>query len=325
MVGNIKVSVVIGTYNHGRYIADCIQSVLNQTYKQFEIIVIDDGSTDNTADVVRPFLDKITYIHQKNSGRAASRNAGIRQARYDWVAFLDADDLWDENKLEKQVAAVTAHPEIDLLVTNACWFNESGIVKADYFKTMNLMPLQKQKREGSLIKFEERLFPLFIDENFVNLSSVLVKKDCLIKEGLFDEALPRAQDRDLWLRMSRHCRFAALDEILTRSRQHTLSDGPKTIVPYLSRVTLFEKAYHSEGEFENRYRRELASRVGRCHFDLGHFYFFRENDFPKARQEFRLSYDYGYRPAILPLYITATYFPRGIIIGLRRFKNLFRW
>jgi len=318
------VSVVIGTYNHGRFIADCIRSVLNQTYRNLEIIVVDDGSTDNTSEVVRQFQDKIIYIYQKNSGRAASRNAGIRQAKYDWIAFLDADDLWVEDKLEKQILAVTAHPEIDFLVTNACWFNEHGIVKSDYFKTMGLLPIQKQEQLGSLVIFKEKLFPLFIDENFVNLSSVLVKKNALIKEGLFDECLPRAQDRDLWLRMSRHYRFAAIYEILTRSRMHTLADGPKTIVPYLSRVMLFEKAYKENGEFENLYRKELATRVGRCHFDLGHFYFFRENDYPKARHEFLLSRKYGHRPVPLYLYLGATHIPKSLIIGLRRLKNLFK-
>ena len=324
MGSDIMVSVVIGTYNHGQFIADCIKSVLNQSYKRFEIIVVDDGSTDNTSEVIKQFQGNITYIYQKNSGRAASRNAGIRQAKYDWVAFLDADDLWVQDKLEKQVAAIMSHPNIDLLVTNACWFNEKGIVKADYFQTMNLLPAQKQERIGSLVIFEERLYSLFIDENFVNLSSVLVRKECLTKEGLFDERLPRAQDRDLWLRMSRHCNFAAIYEILTHSRMHTLSDGPRTIVPYLSRVTLFEKAYHENGDFENKYRNQLATRVGSCHFELGHFYFFRENNYPNARKEFQLSHKFGHRPFVLYLYMMATYVPKSFIIGLRKAKNSFK-
>jgi glycosyltransferase involved in cell wall biosynthesis len=318
------ISVIIGTYNHGRYIASCIESVLAQTYGKCEIIIIDDGSTDNTAEVVKPYQDRVNYHHQQNQGRGASRNAGIRMANHEWIAFLDADDLWEPTKIEKQVAAIVAHPDIDLIVTNACWFDNDRVVKADYFKTMRLFHQQKIERHGTLGIFSEPLYPLFIDENFVNLSSVLVRKKSLYDEGLFDATLPRAQDRDLWLRLSRRYKFAFIDEILTRSRVHSLADGPTTIVPAISRVQLFEKALAFGSEWEKRCEARLRHRVGHCHYDLAHFHFYRENDLKAARKELKLAMSFGYNNATVRAHYVATFFPVGLITALRKLVRAVR-
>lgn len=318
------ISVIIGTYNHGRYIASCIESVLAQTYGKCEIIIIDDGSTDNTAGVVKPYQDRVNYRHQQNQGRGASRNAGIRMASHEWIAFLDADDLWEPTKIEKQVAAIVAHPDIDLIVTNACWFDNDRVVKADYFKTMRLFHQQKIERHGTLGIFTEPLYPLFIDENFVNLSSVLVRKKSLYDEGLFDATLPRAQDRDLWLRLSRRYKFAFIDEILTRSRVHSLADGPTTIVPAISRVQLFEKALAFGSEWEKKCETRLRHRVGHCHYDLAHFHFYRENDLKAARRELKLAMSFGYNNATVRVHYFATYFPVGLITAMRKLVRTVR-
>lgn len=318
------ISVIIGTYNHGRYIASCIESVLAQTYGECEIIIIDDGSTDNTAEVVKPYQDRVNYRHQQNQGRGASRNAGIRMASHEWIAFLDADDLWEPTKIEKQVAAIVAHPDIDLIVTNACWFDNDRVVKADYFKTMRLFHQQKIERHGTLGIFTEPLYPLFIDENFVNLSSVMVRKKSLYDEGLFDATLPRAQDRDLWLRLSRRSKFAFIDEILTRSRVHSLGDGLTTIVPAISRVQLFEKALAFGSDWEKKYELRLRHRVGHCHYDLAHFHFYRENDLKKARLEFEKAMSFGFTNINVRLHYVATFFPVGLITAMRKLVRTIR-
>lgn len=315
------VSVVIGTYNHGKYLPSCIDSVLNQTYTNFEIIVIDDGSTDDTQEIIKPYLDKITYKYQENQGRGASRNAGIELAQYPWVAFLDADDLWVEDKLEKQIQAVTNHPEIDLLVTNACWFDGDKIVQSDYFKSMNLFHKQPVADYGHLHIFTDKLFELFIDENFVNLSSVLVKKDCLYDIGLFDATLPRAQDRDLWLRLSRQYTFAYHDEILTKSRTHTLGDGLRTIHPYLSRIQLFEKAYNFGSELEKQFEGKLKRRLSMCHYELGYFYFFKLEELKKAREQFAKALEYDTSCPNAGMYKTASYIPKPVFRMIRSLKR----
>ncbi len=315
------VSVIICSYNHGRFLPSCINSVLNQSYANFEIIVIDDGSTDNTKEFIKPYLNRITYRYQENQGRGASRNTGINLAQYRWIAFLDADDLWVPDKLEKQIKAVTEHPEIDLLVTNACWFDGDTIVQKDYFKSMNLFHKQPVDHYGHLHIFTDKLYELFIDENFVNLSSVLVRKSCLYDIGLFDVALPRAQDRDLWLRLSRIYTFAYLDEILTKSRTHSLNDGLRTIYPYLSRIQLFEKAYKFESDLEGKHETRLRKRLARCHFDLGHFFLFKLKELQKARGQFKKALEYDPACPNARFYSNVTYIPRPIFNGLRWLKR----
>src|SRR3989304_595361 len=106
-----RVSVIIPTYNTAHYIAPAVESVLGQTYQDTEIIVVDDGSTDNTRTVLTPYMDRIQYIVQDNKGRSEARNRGIHQSQGEFIAFLDADDLWLPDKLSQQVAALDEHEQ----------------------------------------------------------------------------------------------------------------------------------------------------------------------------------------------------------------------
>src|SRR5207249_11176371 len=112
---NKMVSVVIATYNCRRYVGEAVESALAQSYQPIEVIVVDDGSTDGTAEELRPFKDRIRYLVQANQGPAAARNHGIRAARGEYVAFLDADDLWAPSKIEKQVAAMEKSDKIGVV------------------------------------------------------------------------------------------------------------------------------------------------------------------------------------------------------------------
>ncbi|MCK4819314.1 glycosyltransferase family 2 protein, partial [bacterium] len=107
-----NVSVIIPTCNRAEYITQAIDSVLAQTYTDYEIIVVDDGSTDNTKEVMEPYMDRIRYIYQENAGVSAARNTGIKAAKGDWVAFLDSDDEWLPGKLAVQIRAVERHPQL---------------------------------------------------------------------------------------------------------------------------------------------------------------------------------------------------------------------
>jgi glycosyltransferase involved in cell wall biosynthesis len=111
------VSCIVAVFNGERYLEEALRSILDQTYRPLEVIVVDDGSTDGTADVVARFGPRIRAVHQPNAGPAAARNRGLADARGDWVAFLDADDLWHPEKLTRQAARLRARPELDLSVT----------------------------------------------------------------------------------------------------------------------------------------------------------------------------------------------------------------
>lgn len=111
----MNISVIIPTYNHGKYISEAIDSVLSQICEPFEIIVIDDGSTDNTTEIIKPYLSRIQYLQQKNGGISSARNTGIQQAKGNYLAFLDADDKWSHDKLQRQIQAMQKNPELDMV------------------------------------------------------------------------------------------------------------------------------------------------------------------------------------------------------------------
>jgi len=186
-------SVVIPTFNSERFIISTIVSVLNQSYKDFEIIVSDDGSTDKTIEVVITIFKEYSFnefaiIANNHLGPGAARNAGISKAKGEWISFLDSDDVWEKNKLSVIHNLISKNDKIDLYCHSekAILLNKSEVAY-DYYKQLdNKVPL----------------FLSFFRQNALSTSAVTVKKRILIEAGLFDDSLPSAQDYDLWLRIS---------------------------------------------------------------------------------------------------------------------------
>ena len=202
-----KVSVVMPTYNRAHLIGRAIQSVLNQTYQDFEIIVVDDGSMDNTEKVIREFQKKdkrILYIqHEKNKGEAAARNTGIEVAKGEYIAFQDSDDEWLPEKLEKQMRVfATAPPEVGVVYT--------GFWRIENDKKVYIPFSWVKRKEGDI--YEELL-----KANFIGTPVAIVRKECFEKAGLFDEMLPHLVDWELWIRISKFYEFKCVDEPLLTS------------------------------------------------------------------------------------------------------------
>jgi glycosyltransferase involved in cell wall biosynthesis len=207
---NPTVSVIIPTYNRENLIVRAIYSVLKQTYQDFEIIVVDDGSTDHTEDVIRQLQNKekrIIYIkNKKNKGAATARNTGISEAKGKYVAFQDSDDEWLSGKLEKQMKMFKKAPlEIGVIYTGF-WRIEGD--KKEYIPSDKII-----KKEGD-IHIE------LLKGNFVTTQSIVVRKECFGKVGMFEEDLPRLQDWELVLRLSKYYHFKCIDEPLLVSH-HT--------------------------------------------------------------------------------------------------------
>jgi len=205
MKNKSKVSVIIPTYNRANLLHRAIKSVLNQTWQDLEIIVVDDGSTDNTEEDVKRFGDqRIRYIrHKKNKGSAVARNYGIKIARGEYIAFQDSDDEWLPEKIEKQMEIFKTAPSKIGVVYTGLWRIENN-------KKIYIPSSEISKKEGDIHN------ALFI-KNFVTLPSAVVKKECFKTVGLFDENLPRLQDWDLWIRISKHYQFKFIDEPLVIS------------------------------------------------------------------------------------------------------------
>lgn len=199
----MKISVVITCYNYGKYIAGCIDSVLSQTYENFEIIVVNDGSTDDTGEVIKGFLSnaKISYIEQPNAGQANAKNNGIRHAKGELIAFLDADDIWRRTKLEKQIK-LFSDPDIGVVYSRHKYIDSDGKVLDAELTGKHLQP-----RSGNVTGY------LFYD-NFVPFSSSIVRRKCLEMFGGFDESLSMSIDWDLWLKISTQFKFSFVDEPL---------------------------------------------------------------------------------------------------------------
>lgn len=234
------VSVLITTYNYARFIPAAIESVMSQTLKPDEIIVVDDGSTDNTSEVVVPYADKgVRYIYKENGGGSSSRNAAIEASTGELLAFLDADDRWVPHKLERQVEHMVRHPEVGLVSASEWQVDAHG--EHPYL-------VQREPIDGGMV------FKRMLVENFIgNTSLCMVRRSVFDKVGLFDEKVPLGHDWDMWLRISREYPIAVLAEPLIYYTRH---DGS------LSAGKIGER-YRSNRRFHRRYIRELPSRIER--------------------------------------------------------------
>lgn len=215
-------SVVVTAYNHGRYIAETLGSVFQQTYPRYEVIVVDDGSTDDTPSRVLPFGDKVRYVRQANQGPAGSRNTGIRSARGDLVALLDGDDLWGPGKLEAQVAAVRRHPDSGLIATNGIQFGDRGVLRE------SLIPASIQRLFGSESSISFPCHERLLRGNVIpTTSQVMIPRWVLDEVGPSDPAFPLASDWDLYLRIAeRHDVTYVRDKLVSWRYLPTSASGP---------------------------------------------------------------------------------------------------
>jgi glycosyltransferase involved in cell wall biosynthesis len=209
-----RVSVITPTYNSARYIRQTVESVLVQTFRDFEYIVVDDGSTDETRAMLQPYVDagKLTYIYQDNAERAVARNTGLRHATSEYLAFVDADDVWMPRKLQQQVDVLDAYPNVALVYGAAQYIDPQG------------QPVFYQGRAVD----EDAATDLLIQDHSRRLvegntvcgggSCVLTRRSLVEQIGRFDESLSYPEDWDMWVRLSRLGPFAYIPSVLMSYR-----------------------------------------------------------------------------------------------------------
>ena len=194
----MKVSVVIPTYNRINLLERAVNSVIRQTKNAFEIIVVDDGSDDNSSEMVKQKFGSVILVRQENGGVSAARNRGIEISKGDWIALLDSDDEWKPNKLEKQINALSEDPDYFFCHTNETWIRNGVRVNQG----------KRHKKYGGYI------FDKCLDICRISPSSALFKKSILEHVGLFDNELHVCEDYDLWLRITREHKILFIDEPL---------------------------------------------------------------------------------------------------------------
>jgi len=197
------VSVIIPNYNHARYLPQAIDSVLAQDYPHYEIIVVDDGSTDDSRTVAARYQDRIEYIWQKNRGLSAARNTGLQTARGDLIGLLDADDLYEPDFLSTMVDILQTAPEFEAVYCGYQFVDEQN--RALFQQETRAIP-------------PAQLYPALIEGNFLVPESMLARRHCYEAVGPFDESLRACEDWDIWLKMARRFPITGTTRLLTRHR-----------------------------------------------------------------------------------------------------------
>ncbi len=203
----MEVSVIIPTFNRLEKLKRSVSSVLNQTYQDFELIVVDDGSTDNTKEWLEQQMiknnnknKKIKAIYQKNSGVSSARNTGILTSEGEWIAFLDSDDEWLEKKLQKQIDYIKENPHIKIVHSNEIWIRNG----------VRVNEMNKHKKLGGWIYLNS--LPLCL----ISPSAVMIHKEIFKIHGSFNENYPFAEDYDLWLRLTPYYEIGFIEEPLIK-------------------------------------------------------------------------------------------------------------
>ena len=225
------VSVVIPAYNAMTYLPAAVDSVLKQTFSDFEVLIVDDGSTDQTAQWVTQLTDRrVKLISQPNQGAAAARNTGIAHAQGDYIAFLDADDLWEPSKLEKQVQRLEAQPQVGLVHT---W---TAFIDAEGQPTGRIMTSHG----------EGQVWSQMVVYNLLRCgSTAMVRRECFERLGQFDRNLRYAEDWDMWLRIAKDYDFALVHEPLVFYREHANNKSKNYEGQLQSFCQILEKAFQS--------------------------------------------------------------------------------
>jgi glycosyltransferase involved in cell wall biosynthesis len=254
---SIKVSVIIPAYNSAQFIVETLESVFAQTYNDYEIIIVDDGSTDNIKEILQNYMSKIRYIYKVNGGPASARNVGIKNADGEYIAFLDSDDLWLPEKLKEQMECFQNNPDIGLVYCDNIRFNENSIY---------------QKKDNIYQPTNGYIFFKLLEGNFITNSTVIVKKKCLEEVDYFDEDinLISSEDYDMWLRISRVFNVGYVKKPLVKYRVRGKGLARSNIDrAYNAQLLAVMKAIQSIGnEFQNK-DKFLKNRIFDLQFNWG--------------------------------------------------------
>lgn len=223
-----EVSVVVPTYNSAQYIGEAVDSILAQGFKDCEVLVIDDGSTDETRAIMRGYGPLVRYVYKENGGVSTARNRGIAESRGRYVAFLDADDTWLPDKLERQLRALSENP--------GCRASYSAFTVCD--RDLSPIQVRPSKRQGSVLE------DLLCYGNVVGTpSTVLLERSLFEAVGGFDAEMSQCADWDMWVRLASHTDFLYLDEPLAAYRQHDANMSLNASLLERDSVRVLEKGF----------------------------------------------------------------------------------
>jgi len=282
-----EVSVVIPAYNSEKHIAETLRSVLAQTYRNYEVIVVDDGSSDGTLRLARSFEPQVKVLTKKNGGPASARNLAISNSQGDYIAFLDGDDLWVEDKLEEQAAFLDGNRSVGLVYGEALMFTESD----------------GEKKIGSKIGYTtDPSFSSLLFGDYIPNSTVMIRRACVEKAGLLNESreLIGVEDYEYWMRIAKHFAIAGIPRPLAyyRIRDGNLmgdgSDINKGLNLSVAAIREIERLYPGLWE-ECQVDREML--FARLHVRAG-FAWKQKRDWKQCAIKFREALGFSRRPRV---------------------------
>lgn len=336
------ISVIIPTYNCSNYIIEAIESIINQTYKDIEIIVVDDGSTDDTYKILKPYLHKIKYIYQNNSGPSKARNVGIKEAKGEYIAFLDADDRWRPFKLSLQLCILENLPDVDMIFSNYAVIDENGTLISDaciekdfpifseykvkiksFFN--NIIPVRKIcniEIFSDICIYYGNIFDKLFMGNFILPSTEIIRKSSLGPPFLFNEKYKCAVDQDFHLRFSKNHKIAYIDISTTEyriNRKGQLSGKQNTSQLILNTIETKLRVINDDSEFLSQ-KRGLIKKVMAKDFSRLSYYYLSELD-TKSSRKYAIT-SLRYRPLLVKSWVIfmSSFFPPFVLSLFRSFK-----
>ena len=278
----MKISAVIPAFNAAHFIDQALKSIHNQTHPVDEIIVVDDGSTDNTEAIVRSSAPEALYLRQENQGPSAARNRGIEAASGDWVAFLDADDQWTPQKTTEQLIALKKQPQLCLIASDMA---EIG----SHDQQITASVLAKHQQYEFFKELDGAVLPnalsRLVSKNFIPTGTVLVKRDVLFSSGLFNNEIRFGEDLELWAKIACHHAITCLPSVHMLRRQHGANATGSThamledLVQVMQSIRLFGHIILAKQGIN------ADELVADAFWNLAYWYF-NSGDYDKARHFF---------------------------------------
>ncbi len=271
-----KVSVIIPVYNGEKFLSEAIESVVAQTYLDWEIITVNDGSTDRSLEILRKYEkqlpSKIYVINQENKGPSLTRNMAIAEAKGEYIAFLDCDDSWLPEKLEKQVEFLDLNKEFGLIYSDCYVIDYNGNIKGNTY--------------SSRIKpFRGNVFNELLYTNFIPTSTVMVRSEVFDDVGLFNPMLRISQDYDLWIRIAETCPIDFIDQPLAKYRLHCEGISRNVELMTNEDFQIMEYWLTKKPKVRRELKDQIKQKRARLHYQLA-LYYYHNRKIRKAIAEF---------------------------------------
>jgi glycosyltransferase involved in cell wall biosynthesis len=335
ITNNVKiVSIIIPTYNRATIIVEAIDSVLNHWSDEYEILVIDDGSTDNTKDTLRSYIEtnKIRYLYQPNSGKpSVARNKGIAHATGKYICFLDSDDVLFTESIAKRRKVLDTNVDVAIVFTD--WIDISDSKEQQFHqaswvigeKFLNDVPKEFiVEASNGMVKFNTSIINMIYTKEFVFTSSVMVRKTVLEELGSFDENFTISEDRDLWLRIAGKHHSVYLSEPLAYKRRHATNITNRNLsYNYRQDILAVEKFMNYSGILEGAHSRVARKQLAEFYSQKGQFFWFIGN-LVEARSCLTAAVKNYSKDLSSYLFLVCTFLPRTVIKAIRTCKNIFR-